>query len=58
MAMVIDLVCGMRIDTDDAAATTEHEHPGRREVRSTLVKRSSGASRRIVSACWRSARSS
>jgi Cu+-exporting ATPase len=23
--MVTDLVCGMRIDTDDAAATAEHE---------------------------------
>jgi len=25
MAMVTDPVCGMRIDTDDAAATAEHE---------------------------------
>ena len=25
MAMVIDPVCGMRIDPDDAAATVEHE---------------------------------
>jgi P-type Cu+ transporter len=25
MAMVIDPVCGMRIDSDDAAATEEHE---------------------------------
>jgi Cu+-exporting ATPase len=24
MAMVIDPVCGMRIDSDDAAATAEH----------------------------------
>ena len=25
MAMVTDPVCGMRIDTDDAVATAEHE---------------------------------
>ena len=25
MAMVIDPVCGMRIDPDDAAATAEHD---------------------------------
>ena len=25
MAMVVDPVCGMRIDTDDAAATVEHQ---------------------------------
>jgi P-type Cu+ transporter len=25
MAMVIDPVCGMRIDSEDAAATAEHE---------------------------------
>jgi Cu+-exporting ATPase len=25
MAMVIDPVCGMRIDTDDAAATAEYD---------------------------------